>query len=598
MLCVTNLRKTQKMIKLLSVAALVCSTVLLAACGGGGGSAGNGQSAVYAANAGSAAIGVAMSNASISIQPLPAGSNAEVLVTADAGGKFTVPSGTKFPALVKATSINKQYTFYGYIKSADQTGIPVNPITTTLLTLAASGHPSTITTALDASTLNVAREKTATLFSALLNATGQSNTTDFLSKTFSTDHTGLDLVLDSVGIQLSNNGVISITNKMTGVVTVVDPQSIAAIPFDANAISQMNTLPIGLCANFLDGLTSQSLINDASIYDASFLDSGRNRTAFISEIAQVTGSDTFKISMPVFIGEDAYGNLVYSVNLTNSTTNDYINDYALTTKKDVSSAGCVLVGDQNPFEIVIQPAIKSLIRVDSLTDNVATKFAGLEIYIGAHSDWAFASNDYANTRIYSARVDVCDSASNCTLLATLTNPGGAAKGIFNLDGIYANNNFRMLEGTSFALTTDIINPIKITFFSSPTAPLTGTTNAIGSSIYTRATGGAFTAQEIAAIEMPSIANPAILTNPLTNPTVQWNSGSGVISELGVTSAYNGLITSDWRILLKSGTGSTTFNFSETQNSQYRAIGIASHIPNRSGMIETKYIWAPTCASCY
>lgn len=575
---------------------IVISILALAGCGGGGGTNGasNGSSAVFATNAGSAAIGAAMSNASIGIQPLPSGSNAEVIITADADGKFTIPSGTKLPAVVKATSLNKQYTYYGYIKSADQTGVPVNPITTTLLTLAAGGHPSTITTAISDAALSTARTQTATLFSALLAATSQSNATDFLSKTFTTDHTGLDLVLDSIGIQLSNSGVLTVWNKMTGTATSVDPLNIAPIAFDTAAINQMNSLPIQLCANFLNGLTSEQLATNLDNFDPGFMDFGRNRDRFISDFITVAQSQ-FNISMPVFVGLDANQNLKFLVQLGNS--NEYITDYGFSVKKDLALDKCVLIGDQHPFEITIQPAIKTTIRMDGFSSNEVTKFAGLEIYIGTHNNWNWASNDINGLRIKSARIDVCNAANSCTLLATLTNTAGAARGILDIDGPSANNNLRMLQNTNVNLFTDIPNPIRITFFSSDAAPLSGDVAAIGV-INTRATAPEFNLTEVNEIQMPAMSNPSLLVDPLQNPIVNWSSGSGVISSINIESFGLSVSNSDWKIIFKNGTGFTSFNIVDVPSVTYRQVDISSHIPNRPGMLETKYIWAPTCPSCY
>ena len=574
---------------------IVISVLALAGCGGGGGTSAINSGAVYATDAGSAAIGAAMSNAAISIQPLPSGSNAEITLTANASGTFTVPAGTKFPALVKATSLNKQYTYYGYIKSADQVGIPVNPITTTLLALAAGGHPSTITTALSDSALSTARTNTAALFSALLAATGQSNVTDFLSKTFSTDHTGLDLILDSIGIQLSNSGVISVINKMTGAVTTVDPQSIVAIAFDQAAITQMNTLPIALCSAFLDGLSTQTMINDLNIYDANFLADGRSRDNYIAWLSSYL-TTTFNAKTPIFSGIDGNNNLQFSVQYTNSSTGEYISDYGLTVKKSNVNGNCVLVGNQNPFEITIQPAIKTLTRADGLLTNIFEKFAGVEIFIGTHSDWTFTSNDINNNRIGSARVDVCDSGNNCTMLATLTNPSSSVRGVLDIDGPSANNFFHMLGGYGYNLFTDISTPLKITFFSTSSAPLTGTTNSIGE-INTRASGPAFTQSEVTAISLPSVDNYTLLANYISNPALNWNSGSGVISELGIDSRNNVTLSDQTILLLKGGTGTTSFNVTDPVSPTYKSIHLSSHIPNRPGMLETKYIWAPTCPYC-
>ena len=560
--------------------------------GGGGGSVN--VRAVYTTNAGSAAIGAAMSNASISIQPLPANPSTEVLLTADDAGLFTVPSTVSLPALVKATSANGKYTHYGYIKSSDQVGVPVNPITTVLLTLASGGNPSAITSAISDAALADAKTKTLTLFQHLLTATNQSSAIDFLSKTFTTDHTGLDLILDSVGIQLSATGNLVVLNKLTGVVTNIDPSKIAPIGFDTTAVSRMTTAPIQLCANFLNGLTSQTLTTDTSIYDANFLDSGRSRDVSMAELRDTAPSDGFKVSMPIFAGFDSNGNLTFNMQL-GTTAKEYISDYWLTVKKHATLNKCVLAGDLYPFEITIQPAIKTTIRMDGLTSNEVTKFAGLKIYVGAHSDWNFASNSIGSTPIKSARVDVCNSADVCTNLATLTNPGGASNGIFDIDGKSSNNN--LLQNSNVNLFTDISNPIKITFFSSISAPLTGSTNSIGV-VYTRSTAPVFSAAEVAALNMPTVSNASILTGTLSNPTLLWNSDSAVISELSVVSStISGIFEGKWKLILKKGTGSTTFAFSD-RGSPYRSISISAHIPNRPGMLETKYIWAPTCSGCY
>ena len=595
---------------------LSISLLALAACGGGGGSTVNGGGgstvsgggsssasgggsavvAVYTTNAGSAAIGAAMSNASISIQPLPANPSTEVLLTADDAGLFTVPSTVSLPALVKATSANGKYTHYGYIKSSDQVGVPVNPITTVLLTLASGGNPSAITSAISDAALADAKTKTLTLFQHLLTATNQSSAIDFLSKTFTTDHTGLDLILDSVGIQLSATGNLVVLNKLTGVVTNVDPSKIAPIGFDTTAVSRMTSAPIQLCANFLNGLTSQTLTTDTSIYDANFLDSGRSRDVSMAKLRDTAPSDGFKVSMPIFAGFDSNGNLTFNMQL-GTTAKEYISDYRITVKKHATLNKCVLAGDLYPFEITIQPAIKTTIRMDGLTSNEVTKFAGLEIYFGAHPDWTFASNSIGSTRIKSARVDVCNSADVCTNLATLTNPGGAANGIFDIDGQSANNYLKILQNSNVNLFTDISNPIKITFFSSLSAPLTGSTNSIGV-VYTRSTAPVFSAAEVAALNMPTVSNASILTGTLSNPTLLWNSDSAVIFELSVSSTTSGPWAKDWKLILKKGSGSTRFTISDPAPPYYRSISISAHIPNRSGMLETKYIWAPNCSGCY
>ena len=278
-----------------------------------------------------------------------------------------------------------------------------------------------------------------------------------------------------------------------------------------------------------------------------------------------------------------------------TTAKEYISDYWLTVKKHATLNKCVLAGDLYPFETTIQPAIKTMIRMDGLTSNAVTKLSGLEIYLGAHGDWTFASNSIGSTRIKSARVDVCNSTEVCTNLATLTNPGGASNGIFDIDGKSSNNN--LLQNSNVNLFTDISNPIKITFFSSISAPLTGSTNSIGV-VYTRSTAPVFTAAEVAALNMPTVSNASILTGTLSNPTLLWNSDSAVISELSVSSTSSGPWAKDWKLILKKGSGSTRFTISDPAPPYYRSISISAAIPNRPGKLETKYIWAPTCSGCW
>ena len=358
----------------------------------------------------------------------------------------------------------------------------------------------------------------------------------------------------------------------------------------------MNSLPIGLCASFLDGLSSQTMINDLTIYDINFLTDGKNRDNYIAWLSSYLNT-TLSAKTPIFLGIDGNNNLQFSVQYTNSTTGEYISDYGITVNKNNASGNCVLVGNQFPFEITIQPAIKTLSRADGLLTNIFEKFSGIEIYIGAHDDWTFASNDINSNRIGSARVDVCDAGNNCTILATLTNPSSSVRGILDIDGSSANNFFHMLGGYDFNLFTNISNPLKITFFSTSTAPLTGTANSIGA-INTRASGPAFTQAEVTAISLPSVDNYMLLADYVANPTLNWNSGAGVISEIGVDSRSNVTLSNQTIILLKSGAGATSFNVTDPATPFYKSIHLASHIPNRPGMLETKYIWAPTCPYCY
>ena len=197
----------------------------------------------------------------------------------------------------------------------------------------------------------------------------------------------------------------------------------------------------------------------------------------------------------------------------------------------------------------------------------------------------------------SARIDVCSAQGVCSMLATLTNTSGAAFGKFTIDNIDANNGLGMIPNSGVNLFTDTSTPIKITFFSSLSAPLTGNSNSIGV-YYTRSSGSEFTSDEVAAATMPSVSNSGIITSPLNNPQLQWNSGSGVLSSIYVGSNDSSTYTNAQSLILSEGSGFTTLQITDTGSAIYRSIDMSSHIPNRPGMLETKYIWAPTCPGCY
>ncbi|MGV1017803.1 MAG: carboxypeptidase-like regulatory domain-containing protein [Fluviibacter phosphoraccumulans] len=578
-----------KKIKLVTVLSLIS---VVAACGGGGGSSSSSgtTSNQTSASTGQVLAGVPMSNALITIKSLSDETTATA--RADENGEFTIPSGVSAPALITATSVNGAYTYYGYWKSATQTKVAINPLTTTLLAIAANANPGQIRSSLSDSSLEYGLNATNRIFSQVFAAASVSGSIDILSQTFSPDHTGLDLVLDSIVTNVKADGSVDITNKFNGSAVNVKNGSIATLPFDASSINLLASAPIKQCSEMLGKLDSAKMSADGSVYDSGFVSYGKTKARFMQYIQEISTSAPFAVSMPVFSGLDGNGNYVFNLLLVNSATKEFISDMSIATKLNANE--CKLIGDQLPFEITIQPAIKHRVRVDDAQSDKITSspFAGVEIQIGSNN----TQNLYKGTRAKYAKVEVCDVNNACNLLATLT---ASDSGVgFNLDSSnYSGVNYsflNMVPNPSFSLTNGISNPIKVSFFDL-------NRNLIDAPVYTRSTADRFLDAEIASIVQPIVANAGSLaTSPALKISMNYDSGSTVASSVSVNSVLpNAQQVSTEKLILKKGAGTIEVSpISFSNSDSYRAIYISGHIPGRNGMIETKYIWAPTCSSCY
>lgn len=565
----------------------------LLSCSGGGGGTSNSSTTTTI----QAVAGAPMSYASVRIKSLT--DSTSTSLTADADGNISISSLSSTvtpPALITATSQSGNYTYYGYWKNSSQATIAVNPITTTLLALAANTNPSLITSAID---LTSATTSVKTVFGDVFTAASvDASSMDFISTTFTANHTGLDLVLDSIQTSVNASGNVTLTNKLNGTNLSISTNSVSAMPFNAQAVTLMQNAPIKTCSDVLTGLTSSKLATDTSIYDSSFLASGKNRSQFMTMISELSSSNAFTVKMPVFAGVDGNNNYNFNMLLTNSSSGAYISDISIPMK--LAGGNCVLTGNQLPFEISIQPAIKHTVRVDGTTsaNTTSTPVAGIEVQIGTTG----ASLTYNGTAIASARVDMCDENNSCTLLAKLSTSNGSS--YFSLDSTnYSSTNYgflQMIPNPSFSLINSLSNPIKVSFFSTAPAPTTGTTNLIGSPVWTRSTADKFSSAEISAVVQPSIVNNTIIQNVVATPTLNYDSGSTIISSISMQNAVSGQNpTYSEKLILAGGTGSVVFTgTSPSLSDYYRAIYVAGRIPGRNGMIQTKYVWAPACSGCY
>ena len=584
-----------KKIQLLAVLSLA---LFFTACGGGGG---GGNSTV--ATRIQVLAGVPIANATVLIRSLT--DSTSMTTSTDASGNVvigTLASTVTPPALVIATSPSGNVTFYSYWSSASQTAIAVNPITTTLVALAANANPSTVQAPLNLTSATAAVNTVlGQVFQAVsVNTAGL----DFISSTFTPNHTGLDLVLDSIQTSVDANGEVSLTNKLNGNNIRVTAGSVSALPLSQSDAQLITASPVQACTNTLDGLTGSSLGSNASLYDnQGFLNNGLDASAFRSNIASANTQTPFKIATPIFSGKDGFGNYVFSVTLVNSASGGYISD--LSVPMTTVGSSCVITGNHFPFELSIQPTIKSTLRADGVSsvNTTPSPVAGIEIQFGSQG----MPLSYAGQTVNSARVELCDAYNSCSLLALLTNPGGSSNYMQLSASNYLGVNYSFLNlipNPSFSLVNSLSNPIKVSFFSSSTAPTTGTANLIGSPIMTRSTADKFSSAEVASISsaMPSV--PYTGTTWLasfSNPSFNFNPGNTVISSIQVQGVVSGNSQpqSMSKLVLSGTPGSVSFPGVVAANTDlYHALYLAGHIPGRNGMIETKYVWAPTCSSCY
>jgi len=582
---------------MLSIFIAAIFTLILAGCGGGGGgtSPGTAQQSI----SGLAAMGGPMSYASITVKSLKDSTSKSYTALSD--GTFTVQPGVvTYPAVVTAVSQNGQYTHYGYIDSDTQATVAVNPITTMQLTFASQADPSTLMTPLSTTQINKGQTDSLTVLNNVVTSVSGVNTTQsFLTQNFPTNHTGSDEVLDNVAIAMQPTGKLTVANKISGTMDTIDPTStsVTALPFTSTDITN-NQPAITACSTFLGGLTSSTIVNSAN-FDAGFLDAGKNQAAYSTYIGQITSlaGASFNITNPVFKGLDGNGNYLFGVTLANSTNpKAAISDLDITTK--VVSNQCVMVGDQFPWEITIQPAIKQVLREDGTTSNqISPPVSGIEVQI------ANTTSTYQGTAFLSARADICSSANVCNLLSTLSMSTSGQLTVDAGTNVYPNVN--LVPNPAFDILSDNLNPVRITFFSTATAPTTGSTGQVGTPLTTRSSAAAFTNAEFTniAANMPSITNVVqVLPNAVSNPTLNFNSGgtSTVISTVGFYSANSGytLTNSASALILNSGIFSSNTQFTDVASPYYKYLDLSAHINGRPGMIETKYVWAPTCAGCY
>jgi hypothetical protein len=572
------------------VLASITFAAALVACGGGGGSS---SSTPVAAGVVQASAGSPISSAKVLFTSLS--DSTSYNTTADSQGNISIPqTGVTYPAIVSATSLDGSLTYYGYIASSTQQTAPVNPITSLILALASGRNPSAITSAsqLTDSSMTTAKSNAQAIFANILSAYSIPSTTDLLSANFTQNHTGLDLLLDTMSMSIDAQGNSVLCSKISGAcknVSAVSPNTtaIAYSSADATALSQT---PLSQCFATINGFSIGTLTSNANLYSASFLTNGQSASQYMASMASLYSGVSVSFNVPLYVGKDGNGNYLFKFSIVDSTSNKFLANALMPFNLD-ASGNCVLVGNQLPFSISVTSQILNQSRVDGTSNpNAITIGAVTGLYFQASGS---STPTYQGVAVKALSFDYCDANASCTHLVDM------GKGATNNGFYFANNPVPILSYSSVGLTSANFyngnpNPIKVTLKDANGI-------AIGNPQYLKVTGRFIADSELSAITIPSISNAtALLTTStdIVSPVINYTTNSGLVATYASLShgLVSGQVSGTTQMILSPISGSTTFTDTISATDTYRSLILNSNIPG-GGIMRVKYVWSPTCTGC-
>lgn len=586
----------------------VCSA-LIAACGGGGGggatSSGGGASGGVLSGI-SAADGSAMAYGAVTISSLA--DNTTYSGTADVSGSLAIPaSGVTYPAIVKVQSLSGGKVNYGYIASSSQTNVPVNPLSTLILSIASNGNPASITTTSQLTTASLTAAKTAvnSIFSNIFQAFSVSSGTDLLTTNFSTNHTGLDLILDALNVKFDALGNPTICTKLLNACRTLDLSNLdtTAVSITQAEVNSLNSAPIATCSNSISAITSTSITSDASLYASDFLNSGLDGAAYRSALASKLGNLTANFSNPIFIGTDSNSNFVFLFDYFNASNNQYVGTFTMPFK--LSGSNCVMAGDQLPFWIQATSQITVQTRVDGTSDAAVTTSSPVRGLVFRAGGDGFGGTSVQDTvtvsgspvTIQTLQFYMCDASNNCTNHLMDMVKGGNNNGYY-----YTPNGTNTIPAISYA-TAGITSPNA--FYNGNPNPILVKMLDSGSTVQKQVRlkikGGFISAAEMNSITLPSITNAQTILSTgstLTNPTLNLTIPNGVIVQ-GVSLAsglMSGQVSSTSKFVMSGATTTSTVSRTIDSNTDYRSIQLNANTVSGTP-ISIKYVWSPTCSGC-
>lgn len=599
--------------KMLLLLSMLCA--FIAACGGGGGSSLSGPgsgSPGGSVSAISAADGAAMAYGVVSINSLV--DSTSYSGTADVNGELAIPSsGVTYPAIVKVQSLSGGKVNYGYVASSSQAKVPVNPLTTLVLSIASGGNPASITGVGQLGVDSLASAKTAVnaIFGTIFRAFSVAVDTDLLTTAFPTNHTGLDLILDVLNVKFDALGHPTVCAKLFNTCKTFDLANLDKTPLSITAgeVVSLTSLPLAACSASIKALTSSAITSDASLYASDFLNSGLDAFAYRQAMAARFGNLAANFNNPIFIGKDANNNFVFAFDYFNASSNQYVGTFTMPFK--MSGNSCVMAGDQLPFWIQVTSQITMQTRVDGTNDPAVTTASPIRGLVFRAGGDGFGGTSVQNTvdvngspvTIQTLQFFMCDSDNVCTRPLMEMTKGSGNNGYYYTPNPNRKNTIPALSYTDAGIPNPAAfyngnpNPILVKMLDKKPDE----SQTVLKEVRLKIRGGYISAAEMRAIDMPAVTNAQSILGAgttLVNPTLNISVPNGVVVQgLSLASGLmTGQVTSTSKFVMSGSTTTMVVPRTIDSGTSYRSIQLNANTVSGTP-IWIKYVWSPECSGC-
>jgi hypothetical protein len=587
----------------------------LVSCGGGGGSStsAGGTGTINAID------GSAMAYAKVAVNSLSDATTSSG--TADVNGSLQIPANVTYPAIVRAVSLDGTKANYGYIGSASQANVPVTPMSSLVLAIAANRNPATINAAsqLTRASIASAKESVNAIFANIFSTFNVPNGFDILSNSFAANHTGMDLILDSMSITFDDSGNPTLCTKILNVCKPFTLSSLdtSELTLSPSAVTQINSVPLDQCSRMINGLTTASFSTyNANLYSSDFLNSGLGSRDYSAALAAKLGTVNASFHTPIYVGQDDSNNYVFQYFVFNEDSHTYAGTQSMSFK--LNGGNCVMVGDQLPFWIQAISQITYYTRVNGTFNGNATP-AGMPsvvtnnpingIYFKAGGDGFGNSAALDNmvtrgsppvvtgTTIQTLEFSLCDASNTCGSNIMVMQKGQNNNGYYFVpNGV---NTIPVVKYSDIGFTTPAsfyngnINPIKVV--------MKDQSGTVHGTRYLKIKGGFISDAEIQSLTLPSVNNAQAILNTqsnLTNPILDIRIPAGTLIQAAsvFSGPNNGTVSGTSVFILSSSNNQTTINkIINVTTDDYRSISLNGS--TTSGRpISIKYVFSTVSGS--
>jgi hypothetical protein len=576
---------------------IVSLLTLLSACGGGGSSPNSPNSP----NMASAPVVVQTSQGSPMVYASIVAFGADSSIshgTADANGNWTLPStGITYPVVAKAISVDGSRVYYGYAANNTQSVVPVNPLTSLIITLAYNGNPASITSSsqLSPGALSAEEGNAKAIFANIFTQFGISPSVEVLSTAVAPDHSGMDLLFDTMSIQFDRSGNPIICSKISNTCRVLNLASLDTTPIQLSVqdVTTLNQVPFSQCSALVNGLTLTAFTTDPSIYSTSFLNNGANRSQFMSFASGPYTGSNVSFNTPMYAGTDSNGNHLFQFYVSDVSTQTYRG--SITLPANLQNGKCAFMGNQLPFDLYVKSTVWNQIRVDG-TSQAVTNGPVIGLYFQAFS--LSGTPTYAGQPVSSVSFYFCDASNNCSAppVNMFVGSSGYEAGAFYL----AQHAVPILSYSSVGITSAAQfysgnpNPVKVVMRDA-------SLNPIGNPLYLKIVGGGYISDNtlLDPANLPAFTNAAVIlstTTDLTNHTLTYTLPPGFVASMllqgdQVPTGYEYGIGG--QPLMSTTSGSVTLTNTIHASDQYRNLQLDSYTSGGLIVVTTRYVYDPS-----